>query len=379
MQWPPPSATSASRKASRGFTLLELMIGLMVGLLASLAVAHVMRDSEAQKRAATSGSDAQVNGALALATLQRSIQDAGYGFTQVPGLIGCDLSGKYNGSTVTGLPAKLTPVLITDGGTSGQSDTIRVFSGGKSSYAIPMRMKQAYSPGSSTAGQQFTVVTTLGVATPTAAYPGDLMVAGADTSKPCQMFRVTSLPAANIIGRVDDSSGWNASSFPSESYVDGNFVVNLGLPIDLTYSIGSQSMASKVLRFSSAGAPSYSDPEPLFPNIVNLQALYGKDTAGNGKVGKWDSETPTDNAGWQQVIAVRVAVVARSAQFEKEDVTATAPVWDVGKVVPVTDATACGTSECLPVQVSHLTDWRRYRYKVFETVIPLKNMLWRPI
>ena len=24
-------------------------------------------------------------------------------------------------------------------------------------------------------------------------------------------------------------------------------------------------------------------------------------------------------------------------------------------------------------------DWRNYRYKVFETVIPLRNLLWQPV
>src|SRR5689334_15387844 len=85
----PPSGT---RSRIAGFTLIELMIGVLIGLLASLAVTQVMVNSEGQKRTTTSGSDAQVNGALALATLQRAIQSAGYGFAANPTSLGCALT-----------------------------------------------------------------------------------------------------------------------------------------------------------------------------------------------------------------------------------------------------------------------------------------------
>ena len=50
---PRPSTRPARRRAT-GFTLIELMIGVVLGLLASLAVTHVLVNSEGQKRAATS-------------------------------------------------------------------------------------------------------------------------------------------------------------------------------------------------------------------------------------------------------------------------------------------------------------------------------------
>ena len=86
MYWPRQSINGAARLPTRrpgvprGFTLVELMVGLLIGLLASLAVMQVMWSSEGQKRTTTSGSDAQVDGALALSALQRAIQPAGYGF-----------------------------------------------------------------------------------------------------------------------------------------------------------------------------------------------------------------------------------------------------------------------------------------------------------
>ncbi len=91
---------------------------------------------------------------------------------------------------------------------------------------------------------------------------------------------------------------------------------------------------------------------------------------------------PTTNAGWRQVIAIRLVVVARSDQYEQEEVTNANLQWDVGSTPATTIAppgeapSACGASMCLPLKVDHLPDWKHYRYKQFDTVIPLRNMLW---
>jgi type IV pilus assembly protein PilW len=28
------------------------------------------------------------------------------------------------------------------------------------------------------------------------------------------------------------------------------------------------------------------------------------------------------------------------------------------------------------LKVSHLSEWKRYRYKIFDVVVPVRNMLW---
>jgi len=57
-------------KHARGFTLIELMVAVALGLLTTLVIAQVFLQSEGNKRTTTSGSDAQVTGALALYALQ---------------------------------------------------------------------------------------------------------------------------------------------------------------------------------------------------------------------------------------------------------------------------------------------------------------------
>jgi type IV pilus assembly protein PilW len=96
---------------------------------------------------------------------------------------------------------------------------------------------------------------------------------------------------------------------------------------------------------------------------VQLKALYGKDTNGDAVVDTWDNTLPANPTLWMQVRAVRIALLARSAQMEKTAVTAVAPTWNGGTAFAVTNP-ADGT------------DWHNYRYRVYETVVPLRNMIW---
>jgi type IV pilus assembly protein PilW len=79
------------------------------------------------------------------------------------------------------------------------------------------------------------------------------------------------------------------------------------------------------------------------------------------------------------VLALKVAVVSRSDQYEKEEVTTTDPLWDVGLTSTIAGVAACGASKCITLKIprtANSTDWKHYRYKVFDSVIPLRNMLW---
>ena len=69
------------------------------------------------------------------------------------------------------------------------------------------------------------------------------------------------------------------------------------------------------------------------------------------------------------MLAVRVAVVARSGLYEKEEVSpATIRLWEDSAAAPTTIG---------PVWTLTADD-RHYRYKVFQTVVPLRNLIWKP-
>ncbi len=371
------------RSRATGFTLVELMVGLLLGMLTVLVITQVLALSEGKKRTIAAGSDAQVNGALALYTLQRELQMSGYGLASKPEALGCPIQGTF---TATGTPpvsdafaATLAPVVIEDGA-DGAPDTLTVLQSRKAGVSVPI-MVSAQSP------DYFTVLSSLG------ATAGDLMIAvpsAWSSATPCRLFSVTDdglgspsntgLWALRVPHMEGGSQGWNHNS--DLALTPASYLLNLG---SLGYSSFTISSNGQALQITTRTATAGSSTSELFPQIVNLQALYGKDTNNDGVVDVYDSTTPINNTQWRQVLAVRIAVVARSAQYERsladesDAVTQNenAPLWDLGASSTVTDAVAChGGSKCLALKIDQVPDWKHYRYKVYDTIIPLRNVLW---
>jgi len=80
-----------------------------------------------------------------------------------------------------------------------------------------------------------------------------------------------------------------------------------------------------------------------------------------------------------------MALVARSGQRERDEVTAAEPTWSAAGGAAVTynaypgatTACAAGATTCdLPLPISHLSDWKHYRYKVFDTAVQVRNLMW---
>ena len=85
-----------------------------------------------------------------------------------------------------------------------------------------------------------------------------------------------------------------------------------------------------------------------------------------------DHTDPVAVTEWANILAVRLAILTRSSQFERTDVTTTVPSWAGGQfVITNLDGTASSGTPTDPAD-----NWRRYRYRVYETLIPLRNMLW---
>ncbi len=362
---PPPN--------QRGFTLIELMVGVVIALIATLVIAQVLVNAEAQKRTATSGSDAQVNGALALYTLQRDLQSAGYGLTNMAETLGCEIRANHKGAAFTW---SLVPLLIT-AGANGAPDRVEVMGSDKLNYSVPALVIKDHPQQAA----NFFVNSALGIA------DGDMMLAVPeiwDANHWCSVFQVTNANAGAGAGLGNNQvlhnagkSDWNQAGgqtiFPADGYPSGSLLVNLGHFVDRIYSVP----AAQVLQLQTFNtADGTSTTQALFPHIVQLQAFYGKDTNANGVVDTYDKITPATQAAWAQVLTVRIAVVARSTQFERENVTAANPQWDVGTAAAVAGSAVCGASKCFEIKVDGVADWQRYRYKVFETTVPLRNMLW---
>ncbi|MGD9953923.1 MAG: PilW family protein, partial [Burkholderiales bacterium] len=102
-----------SSRRSLGFTLVELMVGVLIGLIGTVVIFQVFAVSESQKRTTTGGSDAQLNGVFGLFQIERDVRMAGYGLNYLA-LLGCQINGYYEPG---GQPIsfKLVPVEIING------------------------------------------------------------------------------------------------------------------------------------------------------------------------------------------------------------------------------------------------------------------------
>ena len=124
--------------------------------------------------------------------------------------------------------------------------------------------------------------------------------------------------------------------------------------------------ANSDLEHSTDGGATWST---VASNIVNLQVQYGIATAGRQSVSCWTDATGTACTGtnWAnppaadiaRIKAIRVAIVARSSQRAAPATTTVAPDWFGGAIDLSADA-----------------NWQSYRYKVYQTIIPIRNVIW---
>ena len=90
--------------------------------------------------------------------------------------------------------------------------------------------------------------------------------------------------------------------------------------------------------------------------------------------GTWAAPTVANR---NRIKAIRVAVFARNSKLEGEVVSA--PCSAVNSAAPG-GLCAWAGSVASPAPVVDLStgnaNWNRYRYRVFETIVPLRNVIW---
>lgn len=344
------------------------MVGMAIGLISTIIVLQVFATFEGQKRTSTSGSDAQTNGGVGLFTIERDIRMSGYGFADATG---CALRSSFNGTALASLT--LAPVTITDGA-AGTPDSIVILSSNKSSWSVPVRAIDNHLQAST----QFNTNATVGIA------QGDLLIAyemigGTPT---CTLFQVDNAdPVNNPIIHTAGSWNGNTAIFPA-SYSTDALLLNTGSFLSHTYSLDA---SSNLVFTDYISATNASNAQTLSPDIVSLQAEYGFDTRvgtqTDARIDTWgpamiDADTSGaigDAGDIQRIYAVRFAVVARSGLMEKPNPVS--GVCDISTAAPTWAGSREGTSTAINLAAD--ANWQCYRYKTFETVVPLRNMLWR--
>jgi type IV pilus assembly protein PilW len=372
---------SAPRR-DRGFSLVELMVGVAVGLIGIAIITHLYLQNEKYKRSTTAAGGAQVNGAIALYTLEREIRASGYGVNHNDAL-SCTCAGAgcspvkyfYNGvaaPTAPLLPFMSAPVIITS--VAGSPDAIYVLSSTDEEGAAPIPLEAA------TAEALVLDGSTAGFTDGAANF---VLMAQAGN---CVMARVTNVVTGTRTLRVAAAgSPWNNGAGTAvAALTKGANVFNLGVnPVSRTYSVLTTNNAYKLqvtdwITYIEGGA---NHTVQIIDDIVDVQAEYGHDANGDGAIAatEWTATSPTTPADWQRLLAVRVGVLARAGNYERPEVpggpcTATTdkPTW-AGSIDPVTALEKAGSAFTVPGGLPSC-----YKYRVFETTVPLRNMSGRP-
>lgn len=368
-------------KTQRGFTLIELMIGLALGLIASLAIFTTILSFETQRKTTASGADMQQNGLMALYQIEQDARQAGFGLidtTSIPHKIHCTQLQPNNLS--------IAPVTLTDGGTGPDTITIHRLDSTMGGLVTGSQASMLLSPISASPSLANTIVDTI-----KAIHLNDyLLIPGlnAGVNYDCYLILATTLPAV----APQPQPAANAS------LID----LGPGSPAfsQLTYSINNANFNQYDLMQSSsvlnANSMSWGTPteNAIANNIVNIQAQYGvadpgspssplcwTDATGSSAcpVTVTGTTSLTGGADWsnppaadiKRIQAIRVAIVARSAQK-----VGASGSCNTTTAAPISWVDSTGASTPPVIDLTAIPDWGCYRYKVYQTIIPIRNVIW---
>lgn len=368
-----------------GFGLVEVMVGMVIGLLATLVIMQVFSVYENQRRATTSSSDAQTNGSIALFNLQRDIQMAGYGLPMPMAdpensSLKCQdpLTGDVpeydpDADSTTDNSIKLFPIEIVDGA-GDTSDIIKVRYSKNAAGAVPTKIEGAPSI------EDLFVEHNLGCK------DGDVVMINKGGGL-CKMSLVA-------------TEGVHGYGYRGTSDTDNNIGLIPGTPLpstgDKLTCMGDWQEYRYVVednelqRNTITGNPADNEEDNvLVDEVVSLQAQYGiSATPESNRVTEWKNATgawapaslEADVNLRNRIKAVRVAVVTRSGQREN-DVVTQACITNQG--TENNGPCAWDDTEYDPAPRINLvplyavgSEWQHYRYRSFETIVPLRNMLW---
>jgi type IV pilus assembly protein PilW len=386
-----------ARGKQGGFSIVELMVSVVIGLLALMFATRMIVNSEKTKQTAMGGSDAMQNGMAAMFSISGDISQAGFGLND-PLLAGCDTtmadnggvgyhlaSATRNGAAIT----PLSPVIIESGNTG--SDVVSLYAGGSMTGTPSVRLRAPFSGGTSVSIDR----------DPYGFSADDVIVIAPELAgTKCSLVQLSETPvlgASDPVLRFASGGGRRFNSgAPVNNFTIRSRVFNLGPASKL--ALHTWSVKDGFLQLSATDLPnSETSGATVADNIVSLKAQYGFDTRVGPlftpqdgiNVAVWSSTMiDADGIGgagsagdYQRIAAVRVAVVARSKAPARPDPGGTCDATTAEPQVFTSKQPDGAAAKPITVKVAvtgDTVDWKCYRYRVFETIVPVRNSAWRP-
>lgn len=385
------SMSTSHRPQNSGFSLVELMVSMVIGLILTLAITSVMTSGESNKRSTTTLNDANQTATHISFMLDRSLRSAGSGFVQSwsaaagGGALGCLVNASRDGSAILPRPSavaapfasvplnlRLAPVVIQR---EADSDVLTVMSGSAGFAEVGRRVLPA-----SVTTNSVRLLNTLG-------WREDDLVLFSEDGTGCMLQQVRALVAGAdqelpLGGRFFQATGTtvNLSAFGASN----TFAIALG-SVSATAArnnppqfqlFGVDTATRRLVSYDLLLSALDEAPAPIADGVVEMRALYGIDTNGDGIRDLWQAPTgtfssasllngtPAAQASLRQIVAVRVAVVLQTSLIEK-DLVAPATLTLFSDL----------TDTSLHVQRTLSVDEQHVRHRTIEFTVPLRNML----
>ena len=404
----------------RGAGIIETMVGILIGLLVVLVIYNLLAVSESYRRTTTGISDAQITGLLAQLIAGRDLANGGNGISlSQPDLINCikDETGTaFVGPTASAKPfddpvltLRPIPILIKDGGQPYLSDSFISTQSGSPHVIWPVPFVGTVD---AIAGADFVVQSPTGFSKPdqsslpTGTLPFWAIVMANNNSGICKLVKITNAVAGPdaTLGQTtltQDPSTATTITYKAAVQGSGNtgaLLVNLG-PRDkatrIQYDVaGDQLRTTDLLNGGVAN--------PIAQNVVLMKVQYGIDKDGDQIVDCWTAADNNDTtckdgknyssdpvAGVpsfdkivdvNRILAVRIGLVVRSDEPALQDATLVNSSGHprstyLFNCVANDDATCQGrilvSAGTGPTDI--IKDY--WRYRTYETVIPLRNAI----
>ncbi len=370
--------------AQQGFSMVEILVGAMIGLIGVAIIMQVFSQSEGIRRSAGGVADAQTSGLLALFSIERDMQQAGLGLANTT-LLNCNVRSNMFFNNKPLLPVAIIP----DGATAASADNLWKIPPGDAgsdmiavAYTTTASMVEGTTLLNAPAGNTYQPTVRYGLTN------NDYIVVG-ESGRDCTLARITSINAGSNTVSLDYGG--------VVAYTSSAYLYHLGAaPRVLVYAVRNGALTLCDFWASDCSSAALTgDPTvwvPLADGVVALVGQYGWDTtnptnmtvdtycktyvAKGGTCPTTDTGSPAPTAAtgetaaqktcdWTRIPALRLAVVVRGGQYEKTEVSPAAiKLWPDSATVP----TSTGPSYA-PADL-------HYRYRVFSTVIPMRNVIW---
>jgi type IV pilus assembly protein PilW len=206
-------------------------------------------------------------------------------------------------------------------------------------------------------------------------------------------FGTTAYQQHTPTGCVNTTPTYNKATQITDS--SGVAVPIVAAPLGQVYNLGNVAIHVYAVRggtltmcdWIAADCRSAANFTPVVDDIVSLRAVYGMNlnptpsaAAGDGITITWNRNDLSTNVFLpSRVLAVTMELTARSGLKEKPNAAGNCVTTPNANKPDLSQTWIYDSMTGANIDLSTVsTDWKCYRYKLFQTTVPMRNTLWRP-